>query len=64
MCGVFLYRVHFVLCLYPIDNMTILVKDLLRLRRNGRHFADDIVKCMFLNENFKIVNKILLIYVL
>ena len=23
----------------------------LRLRQNGRHFADDILKCIFLNEN-------------
>ena len=25
--------------------------DTLRPRQNGRHFADDIFKCIFLNEN-------------
>ena len=24
----------------------------LRLRQNGRHFPDDILKCIFMNENF------------
>ena len=26
----------------------------LRLRQNGRHFSDDIFKCMFLNENISV----------
>ena len=30
----------------------------LRPRQNGRHFADDIFKCIFLNENVWIPNKI------
>ena len=30
----------------------------LRPRQNGRHFADDIFKCIFLNENVKISVKI------
>ena len=28
----------------------------LRLRQNGCHFTDDVFKCIFLNENFQIVN--------
>ena len=35
----------------------------LRLRQNGRHFLDDIFKCISLNENFWILNKISLKYV-
>ena len=36
----------------------------LRPRQNGRHFADDLFKCIFLmNENIWIQNKIPLIYV-
>ena len=31
--------------------------------QNGRHFADDMFKCIFLNENFWISNKISLKYV-
>ena len=30
----------------------------LRPRQNGRHFADDIFKCIFLNENVRILIKI------
>ena len=36
----------------------------LRPRQNGRHFADDSFKCIFLNENFRIWNKISLKFVL
>ena len=36
----------------------------LRLRQKGRHFADDIFKCIFLNENVWIPNKILLRFIL
>ena len=36
----------------------------LRPRQNGRHFADDIFKCIFLNENVWIPNKISLKFVL
>ena len=32
--------------------------NILRLRQNGRHFADDISKCIFLNENLWILNEI------
>ena len=35
----------------------------LRLRQNGRHFADDIFKCIFLNENIHILIKISLKFV-
>ena len=35
----------------------------LRPRQNGRHFADDIFKCIFLNENVSIVVKISLKFV-
>ena len=35
----------------------------LRLRQNGRHFADDIFKCIFLNENVWISIKISLKFV-
>ena len=35
----------------------------LRPRQNGRHFADDIFKCIFLNENVWISNKISLKFV-
>ena len=35
----------------------------LRLRQNGRHFADDIFKCIFLNENVWISLKISLKFV-
>ena len=35
----------------------------LRPRQNGRHFADDIFKCIFLNENVWIPNKISLKFV-
>ena len=35
----------------------------LRLRQNGHHFANDIFKCIFLNENFWILNSISLKYI-
>ena len=35
----------------------------LRLRQNGRHFADDVFKCIFLNENVWISLKISLRFV-
>ena len=40
-----------------------LPKITLRPRQNGRHFADDICKCIFLNENFLISNIISLKFV-
>ena len=35
----------------------------LRPRQNGRHFADDVFKCIFLNENVLILLKISLKFV-
>ena len=35
----------------------------LRPRQNGRHFADDIFKCIFVNKNIWIASKILLKFV-
>ena len=35
----------------------------LRQRQSGRYFADDICKCILLNENFLILDKISLKYV-
>ena len=35
----------------------------LRLRQNGRHFPDDIFKCIFLNQNVWVSVKILLTFV-
>ena len=35
----------------------------LRPRQNGRHFPDDILKCIFLNENVRILIKISLTFV-
>ena len=35
----------------------------LRLRQNGHHFADDILKCIFSNENIQILMKISLKFV-
>ena len=35
----------------------------LRPRKDGLHFPDDIFKCIFLNENVKISNKISLKFV-
>ena len=39
------------------------VLNTLRPRQDGRHFADDIFKCIFLNENALIANKISLKFV-
>ena len=35
----------------------------LRPRQNGRHFADDLFKCIFLNENVRIPIKISLKFI-
>ena len=43
--------------------MTVVVVNSLRPRRNRRHFADDIFKCIFLNENVLISIKISLKFV-
>ena len=41
------------MCYYEIQLISTL-----RRRQNGRHFEDDILKCIFLNENIWILNKI------
>ena len=43
--------------------MYIRIVDTLRPKQNGRHFADDIFKCFFLNENVSIPIKISLRFV-
>ena len=45
----------FLSCVIPFNT--------LRPRQNGRHFADDIFKCIFFNENVWILNKTSLKYV-
>ena len=44
--------------LFLIHQSLIAYFNTLRLRQNGRHFADDIFKCIFLNENVWIPIKI------
>ena len=39
---------NFQIMLYAKDSKSI---NTLRLRQNGRHFTDDLLKCIFLNEN-------------
>ena len=34
------------------ENVTLRLSQNVRMRQNGRHFADNIFKCIFLNENF------------
>ena len=46
-------------CIEPIHGFV----NSLRPRQNGRHFADDVFKCNFLNENFWIPIKISLKFV-
>ena len=48
---------------YPTPAIFSLLYNTLRPRQNGRHFPDDIFKCIFLNENLWISNKILLKFV-
>ena len=47
--------------IYTCDSLTNV--DTLRPRQNGRHFADDIFKCIFSNENVWILIKISLKFV-
>ena len=44
-------------------NMIIMPLNTSRLEQNGRRFADDIFKCIFLNENISILIKISLKFV-
>ena len=50
-------------CCTEFKVWTIFVINTLRPRQNGRHFADDIFKCIFLNENVLISIKISLKFV-
>ena len=46
-----------------VCNMGCIKVDTLRPKQNGRHFADYIFKCIFLNDNFWILARISLKYV-
>ena len=46
-----------------IHTITPVPVDTLRPRENGHHFADDSFKCIFVNEKFRIWNKISLKFV-
>ena len=48
---------------YPISSFNRATVNTLRPRQNGRHFADHIFKCIFLNENVRIPIKISLKFV-
>ena len=52
----------FMACIYVIHSW-IKVVNTFRPRQNGRHFADDTFKRIFLNETFRIVTKISLKFV-
>ena len=43
---------------HPVLNPSLLILDGLKPEQNGRHFADDGFKCIFLNENVRISIKI------
>ena len=45
------------------NNAILLLFNTLRPKQNGRHFADDILKCIFLKENILIPNNISLKFV-
>ena len=47
----------------PLQYMLNSCLNTLRPRQNGRHFADDIFKCIFFNENVWIPNEISLKFV-
>ena len=51
-----------VIC-HPYFPLSLKCINTLRLRQNGRHFADDVFKCIFLNENVIILLKISLQFV-
>ena len=53
-----LKEIAFHMCVYGICVKIFLLINTLRPRQNGRHFADNIFKCIFLNENVWIPIKI------
>ena len=60
------FRMHSpgpVLMKLSVEWMLNYVLNTLRQRQNGRHFADDTFKCIFLNENVRILIKISLKFV-
>ena len=57
--GVFIGSAVFI-CMWKIWVWVWKLLNTLRPRKNGRHFADDIFKCIFLNENVWIPIKIAL----
>ena len=48
---------------YSLSNLSLTVINSLRPRQNGRRFADDLFKCIFLNENARISIKISLKFI-
>ena len=55
-----IYNIHIlIMCFIAVCNLVMT----LRPRQNVRHFADDILKCFFLNENLSILIKIELKFV-
>ena len=58
-----LFLEYFKPCMGQVHSHLIVLLNTLRPRQNGRHFADDIFKCIFLNENVSITIKISLKFV-
>ena len=54
---------YYIVCNNCSFTLRMFILNTLRLRQNGRHFADDIFKCIFLNENVWIRIKIQLKFV-
>ena len=54
---------QFLLLRQNIETDLIYFCNILRQRQNGRHFPDDIFKCIFLNENVSVAIKIILGFV-
>ena len=65
MLGTMILTVQYKVTYLPLGKLAMIcaIAVLLRLRQNGCHFADDIFKCIFLNEKFRISNSISLNYV-
>ena len=61
----YVFNLNNILGLLPRDTGEVRTKALntLRPRQNGRRFADDTFKCIFLNENVRILIKISLKFV-
>ena len=58
-----MYKTCFPLWHPPNNKSANKLLNILRPRQNGRHFADDVFKCIFLNENVWILLKISLKFV-